>query len=90
MKRTFIISISLLVQLPASVGCRPACEDAETRRAALLKTRSDWKMQIEGHTDDARGAAFSQTLPEKRAAAVVKYLPAAGIDAARLGSAGAG
>jgi outer membrane protein OmpA-like peptidoglycan-associated protein len=47
-------------------------------------------MDIEGHTDSIGGAAFNQTLSEKRAAAVVAYLTAASISADRLSSSGVG
>lgn len=57
---------------------------------AILKEKSDWKMQIEGHTDNVGGEAFNQTLSEKRAASVKNYLTDAGIDGGRLGSIGYG
>jgi OOP family OmpA-OmpF porin len=58
--------------------------------AAILKESSDWQMLVEGHTDNIGGESFNRTLSEKRAAAVRNYLTGAGIDAARLRSAGAG
>jgi len=39
---------------------------------------------IEGHTDDVGGAAYNETLSQKRAAAVGTYLKAASIAASRL------
>jgi outer membrane protein OmpA-like peptidoglycan-associated protein len=57
---------------------------------ALLKSKTDWKMQIAGHTDNVGSESFNQTLSEKRAASVVKYLTTAGIDASRLTSIGYG
>lgn len=57
---------------------------------ALLKEKSDWKMTIEGHTDNVGGDAFNKTLSEKRAAAVKNYLTTAGIDSSRLSSSGLG
>ncbi|HRH41092.1 MAG TPA: OmpA family protein [Pyrinomonadaceae bacterium] len=56
----------------------------------LLKEKSDWKMGIEGHTDNIGGESFNQNLSEKRAKAVVDYLISAGIDASRLSSKGMG
>lgn len=56
----------------------------------ILKEKSDWKMTIEGHTDNVGGDSFNQTLSEKRAKAVVDYLTKAGIVATRLNSSGKG
>jgi outer membrane protein OmpA-like peptidoglycan-associated protein len=58
--------------------------------ADVLKKNSDWKMTIEGHTDSTSSAEHNQQLSERRAAAVKAYLVTAGIDAARLTSAGLG
>lgn len=58
--------------------------------AALLKEKSDWKMLIEGHTDNIGGDAFNKTLSDKRAAAVKNYLTSAGIEESRLSSGGLG
>lgn len=58
--------------------------------AKILKEKSDWKMIIEGHTDNIGGESFNQTLSEKRAKAVVDYLVKAGIDALRLSESGKG
>lgn len=57
---------------------------------ALLKEKPDWRLTIEGHTDNIGGEAFNQTLSEKRAAAVKNYLTSAGIDQSRLSSVGLG
>ncbi len=57
---------------------------------AILKEHHDWRILIEGHTDNIGGDSFNQTLSEKRAAAVKNYLINAGIDAARLGATGLG
>ena len=57
---------------------------------ALLKENKDWKMTVEGHTDNVGGADYNQKLSEKRAAAVKDFLVKSGIEAARLNSAGFG
>lgn len=58
--------------------------------AAILKEKADWKFAVEGHTDNIGGDSYNQTLSEKRAAAVVKYLTDAGIAADRLTAKGYG
>ena len=58
--------------------------------AALLKENADWKMTVEGHTDNVGGETFNKSLSERRAKAVKDFLVAAGIDEARLNSAGLG
>jgi OmpA-OmpF porin, OOP family len=57
---------------------------------AILKEQSAWRVVIEGHTDNIGGEGFNQTLSEKRAAAVSNYFTNAGIEAARIRSAGLG
>lgn len=57
---------------------------------AVLKENSAWKMTIEGHTDDVGGESYNQTLSEKRAASVKKYLVEAGIGEPRLKAKGFG
>jgi outer membrane protein OmpA-like peptidoglycan-associated protein len=57
---------------------------------AAMKTTSDVRVSIEGHTD-ARGTAdYNQTLSERRAEAVRAYLEAAGIAPGRLRPVGFG
>jgi outer membrane protein OmpA-like peptidoglycan-associated protein len=60
------------------------------KMVAILKKNADWKITIEGHTDARASAAHNQTLSERRAAAVVKYLESQGIAADRLKSVGYG
>jgi outer membrane protein OmpA-like peptidoglycan-associated protein len=57
---------------------------------AVLKAKADWKLKIEGHTDSSGGDAHNQELSQKRADAVKTYLVTAGIDGARLTTAGLG
>lgn len=57
---------------------------------SVLKENKDWKMQIEGHTDNIGGDDFNKTLSEKRAASVKQYLVNAGIDENRMTAVGLG
>jgi outer membrane protein OmpA-like peptidoglycan-associated protein len=50
----------------------------------LLQQNADLKLRVEGHTDIQGNAAANQLLSEKRAQAVVAWLSAHGIPAARL------
>lgn len=56
----------------------------------ILQEKPDWKMTVEGHTDNIGGDVFNQTLSEKRAKAVVNYLTNGGINASRLNASGKG
>ena len=58
--------------------------------AAIMQENKDWKMTVEGHTDNIGGDAINKTLSEKRAAAVKAYLVGKGIDTGRLNSSGMG
>ena len=69
---------------------KPESKQTLDQIVALLKENKDWRMTIEGHTDNVGGADYNQKLSEKRAAAVKDYLTKAGIEAARLSSAGFG
>jgi OmpA-OmpF porin, OOP family len=57
---------------------------------AVLAVNADWKLRIEGHTDDAGDKAANLNLSNARAAAVASWLIANGIDAGRLSIAGLG
>ncbi|HZJ71612.1 MAG TPA: OmpA family protein, partial [Planctomycetota bacterium] len=59
--------------------------------ALLLRKHPDWKLAVNGHTDNIAGDAFNLKLSQARAAAVKGALAKRhGIDAARLGAAGFG
>lgn len=59
--------------------------------ADILKQHADWKLTIEGHTDNVGAAAYNLDLSRRRAEAVKKILVIRyGIAAARLSSAGYG
>jgi hypothetical protein len=53
---------------------RPESEPVLREIATLLAKHPDWKLNVDGHTDNIGGAAFNQTLSARRAAAVKKAL----------------
>lgn len=69
---------------------RPESKTLLDEITKLLKDNPDWKMAIEGHTDNIGGDSFNKELSDKRAASVKNYLTSAGIAADRLESAGFG
>ncbi len=58
--------------------------------AKLVQQNADLKLRVEGHTDNQGNAAANQTLSEKRAQAVVAWLSAHNVPAARLTTKGLG
>jgi OOP family OmpA-OmpF porin len=56
----------------------------------LLKANADWKMRIEGHTDNVGTKELNDSLSTRRAAAVEAWLVTHGVDGARLTHAGYG
>ena len=69
---------------------RPESKPTLDKIASILKLKKEWKLTIEGHTDSTATAEHNQALSERRAASVKAYLQAAGVDAARLKTAGFG
>lgn len=57
---------------------------------ALMKEQADWRVEVQGHTDNVGGAKANQTLSEQRANAVVAWLAKNGIDRTRLTAKGYG
>jgi len=73
-----------------SAAITPASDKALGEIATLLKSQPDWKITVEGHTDNVGAKAANQTLSQKRAEAVVVWLVSHEIDRARLAAAGFG
>ena len=57
---------------------------------AVLTANADWKLRIEGHTDNVGDKAANLKLSTARAAAVAAWLTGKGIDAVRLTTSGLG
>ena len=60
------------------------------KNVAALKTRSDIRVKVEGHTCDLGTDAYNQNLSERRAKSVYDYLVSKGISPARMKTAGYG
>jgi outer membrane protein OmpA-like peptidoglycan-associated protein len=57
---------------------------------SLLKNEPEWKLTIEGHTDDTGSDTHNQLLSQKRAESVAAYLKSGSIDGGRLKTIGFG
>jgi outer membrane protein OmpA-like peptidoglycan-associated protein len=69
---------------------KPDAQPIVAQIVALLKNNPDLKVSIDGNTDSIGGHDYNMKLSQDRAAAVVAAITTAGIDAARLHSAGYG
>jgi outer membrane protein OmpA-like peptidoglycan-associated protein len=68
----------------------PASDQVLSDVLAVLTANADWRLRIEGHTDNVGDKAANLKLSNARAAAVAAWLSGKGIDAARLSVAGLG
>ena len=57
---------------------------------SALKSNPDWKIRVEGYTDNAGKSDANQSLSERRAQAVLDWLVKHGIDSSRLTAKGVG
>jgi len=69
---------------------KPESERVLAEIATLLREQPDWKLRVEGHTDNVGSKAANQTLSVQRAQAVVGWLAAHGADKSRLAAQGFG
>ena len=68
----------------------PASNEVLNDVLAVLAANPDWRLRIEGHTDNVGDKAANLKLSNARAAAVAAWLTGKGVDAARLSTAGLG
>lgn len=68
----------------------PASDAVLNDVLAVLTANADWKLRIEGHTDNVGDKAANLKLSNARAAAVAAWLTGKGIDGTRLSTAGLG
>lgn len=69
---------------------QPASDGALQQVAALMATNPSLKIEIQGHTDNVGGDPYNQTLSKARAHAVMTWLIAHNVSAARMTAAGYG
>lgn len=69
---------------------KPESEKVLQEIVTLLENNADWKMTVEGHTDNVGKPATNKKLSEQRAAAVVTWLSKKGIEKKRLTAKGLG
>jgi len=68
----------------------PASDQVLSDVLAMLTANADWRLRIEGHTDNVGDKAANLKLSSARAAAVAAWLTGKAIDAARVSVAGLG
>jgi len=73
-----------------SATIRPESKPVLDEVVASLTAEPTWQLTIEGHTDSTGTAEHNRVLSQQRADSVKAYLVAAGIDPARLKTAGFG
>jgi len=73
-----------------SEAIKPESKPTLDQIVGVLKENKDWKMTVEGHTDNVGGEVSNKSLSEKRASAVKAFLVGAGIEAGRLTASGLG
>lgn len=69
---------------------KPESKAVIDRVIAVMKAKPDWKLVVEGHTDDTATPDYNQGLSDRRAKAVKKALEGGGIAPARLEAKGFG
>ncbi len=82
--------VSKALFAPGSYEITRAAATALDQLTPILRRCPDAKVEIAGHTDNVGDAASNQALSKLRAEAVLRYLVAQGVPAARLSAAGYG
>ena len=88
--RGTVISVSDILFKTDSAALTPDLATSLTKFAEILHSSGEYKVTIEGHTDNRGPEAYNQALSEQRAENVMKFLLEKGIAAGRLSAAGFG
>jgi lipid-binding SYLF domain-containing protein len=65
-------------------------EAALSEAVKALKDNPDWKLQVEGYTDNVGSESFNEDLSKRRATSVINWLADRGVDRSRLNAKGEG
>ena len=76
--------------LPGRADLLPASDSALREVAIMLEEHPQWRIRIEGHTDNTGSKMGNMTLSSRRASAVASWLAAHGIKRTRLDPQGLG
>jgi len=68
----------------AKAVLKESCFDELTELAELMKKKPEWRLVIEGHTDNVGKPAANLKLSQDRAKSIVTFLTEKGVDKARL------
>jgi outer membrane protein OmpA-like peptidoglycan-associated protein len=92
-----VTETEVVIQLPGAIlfdfdsaNIRADADRALTDVSQVIKAYAGRPVRVEGHTDSISSDDYNQSLSERRAASVVSWLSAHGIERARLASAGFG
>ena len=92
-----VTETEVVIQLPGAIlfdfdsaNIRADADRALTDVAQVIKAYAQRPVRVEGHTDAIASDDYNHSLSERRAASVVKWLAAHGVEKARLASSGFG
>ena len=92
-----VTETEVVIQLPGAIlfdfdsaNIRPDADRALNDVAQVIKAYAARPVRVEGHTDSIASDDYNQSLSERRAASVVNWLTAHGVEKNRLASAGLG
>ncbi len=88
--RGLVVNMSDVLFDSGQYTLRPQAREKLARISGIIQMYPGLKLSAEGHTDNVGSDSFNQTLSEKRAAEVKKYLTAQGIPDGSISATGFG